>query len=498
MTTQESAPANELESLKASQLVDLEKAGLEPIGNIPVKRTREIAGSRIGIGFETLDRFMFNPEKVYPHLEELGAKWARVQTGWSRCETQKGVYDFAWLDKIVDRLISIGVQPFFSVSFGNKLYMPDAPHESAVGCVPLYYGEEVRAAWQKYVRALARHFKGRITFWEIWNEPNIPQFWRPKAPDGGDYAELVRLTSLPIRGEIADAQIVGGAMSCLNPSFLEKALQNGMAEWIDIFSFHPYQSVPEYNLQNMYDVIRRLLDRYAGGKPIRIWQGENGCPSQTEGHNDDWFGVYDMDEVVQAKWVARRILVDLKVGFDRALYFHATDLMEQPYRQSGGEVKKPVMMGLIHGKVYRPKYSFEVLRRICSLFDDETERQELFYKISELDPRAPQQSSLMSSPYCASFVRHGAPLFAYWLAEDPQKKTPSRQIDLTVWWDSDLRLDAPILLDLMTGGVYDVSRQGRPFVWDGAVIGQQFRLPLADYPFVLTDRAVLDGQPSPK
>jgi hypothetical protein len=56
----------------------------------------------LGIGFETLDRKFFDPKPTYEPLEKLGIKWARVQTGWSRCETTKGKYDFAWLDEIVD------------------------------------------------------------------------------------------------------------------------------------------------------------------------------------------------------------------------------------------------------------------------------------------------------------------------------------------------------------------------------------------------------------
>ncbi len=456
--------------------------------------TAQIASSRIGVGFETLDRFMFDPERTYPHLAVLGAKWARVQTGWSRCETVKGVYDFAWLDVIVDKLRAIGVQPFFSITFGNQLYMPDAPHESAVGYAPLYYGDEVREAWLAYVRALSAHFRGRVDHWEVWNEPNIPQFWHPRKPCGREYAELVRITADAVRSAIPAAIIIGGAMSKLDPHFLEESLKAGMAGDIDVFSFHPYQLVPEHNLQNMYDLVRRLLDRYGKGRRIAIWQGENGCPSQTAGHNDDWLGVYDMDQVTQAKWIARRILIDLKIGFDLALYFHAVDLMDRPYRQAGNKINKPVMMGLLHGKRYEPKYSFEVLRRICSLFDGESERRELYTRFAEVDNQKPCQSGLLASVQCASFARRGAPLFAYWLSEDPQQKIQPVEIDLTVWWDSDLRMDRPVFLDLLTGRVHDAAARGEDFVLDGAVVGRRFRLPLTDYPLVLTDASLLPLQ----
>lgn len=352
--------------LKREQLTDFAARGMPAIGAMPVRKTTDIASSKIGVCFETLNRFMFDPERVYPLMAELGSKWARVQTGWNRCEVEPGKYDFAWLEELVDKLLAVGVEPFFSVSFGNKLYMPDVPHESAVGHVPLYYGDSVRVAWDNYVRALADCFRGRVRHWKVWNEPN---------------------------------------------------------------------------LQNMHDLVRRLLKQYSGGKVIDVWQGENGCPSQTEGHNDDWLGLYATDQVVQAKWVARRILVDLKTGFDMALYFHVIDLMGRPYRQAGGEEKMPVMMGLINGATYEPKYSFEVFQRVCSLFDDASERRELFYRFMNPDEKNPQQSAILATPMAVSFVRDGVPF-------------------------------------------------GEPFICDDANVGTRFRLPLTDYPLVLTDRSL--------
>jgi hypothetical protein len=476
--------------LKREQLTDLSKRGMPVLGSMPVRKTTEIQSSKIGVGFETLDRFMFEPERVYPLLEKLGAKWARVQTGWSRCELEPGVFNFSWLEEIVDQLLAVGVEPFFSITFGNQLYMPDVPHESAVGHVPLYYGDGVRAAWDNYVRALAKCFRGRVRYWEVWNEPNIPQFWHPSKPNGAAYAELVKVTAAAVRASIPDAKIVGGAMSKMDPPFLEAALKAGLAESIDVFSFHPYQSVPEVNLQNMHDLVRRMLKQYSGGKDIDVWQGENGCPSQTKGHNDDWLGLYATDQVVQAKWVARRILADLKTGFDLALYFHAVDLMGRPYRQAGGEVKMPVMMGLINGATYEPKYSFEVFQRVCSLFDDASEPRELFYRFMNPDEKNPQQSAVMATPMAVSFVRDGVPLLAFWNTEDPQQKKAARDMDLIFWADSDLSFENPVLVDLMTGQIHDVAAFGEPFICDDANVGTRFRIPLTDYPLVLTDQSL--------
>lgn len=469
---------------------------LEAIATLtPATSTTDIRGSKIGVGFETLDREMFTPNRVYPHLACLGAKHARVQTGWNRCETQQGVFDFNWLDDIVDSLLEIGVQPIFCVSYGNQLYMTDLPPNSAVGGVPLYYGEDVIAAWQRYVAALVGHFRSRIKYWEVWNEPNIKVFWFDRPISGKDYAELVRITALQIRSYAPEAKIVGGALSQADTAFLEEALDAGMAEHLDVVSFHPYQAVPEHNLSSMYQAVSSLLRQYAPNRRIQIWQDENGFPSQTTGHNDQWLKVYDVDEVIQAKWVARRILSDLATGFDRTFYFHTTDLMERPYVQAGGEERPPVLMGLLHGRTYKPKVSFDVMRRLCTLFDNRSKSHDILIKFADAEPRNLTTSDLMSSPRAITFVRDGRPLIAYWLSEDPQHRCPIRSIEVKMWWDSRLVLERPVLADLLTGIVYALPPE-RDYS-ASKMLKSPLVLPLADYPLIITDASILDISPMP-
>lgn len=476
---------NQPQEERISTTVDFSRYGMTPSGEWTPSGNGSVTSSRIGIGFETLDRFMFDPEATYPYLARLGVHWVRVQTGWCRCEKEKGVYDFRWLDQVVDRLRAMGMEILFSVTYGNPLYMSDATHPSAVGHVPIYYDDEVKAAWLAYVDRLSAHFSHRVRFWEIWNEPNIAQFWHPGSPNGADYAELVKVTVPPIKRNAPNAFIVGISTCGISPVFLEEALKAGVGEWIDACSFHPYQAVPEDNLQTMHDATVYLLKKYAPGRDIEIWQGENGCPSQQETH--EVFPVYNMDELIHAKWVARRVMIDLKVDFARTFYFHIVDLMDMPYRLSDGAPGKPLMMGLLHGKKYTPKQAYQVFRRICSLFDDQSKRIDLFACFYHTDSEQPSQCGILGSPACVSFERNGFPILAYWLTEDPQQAIPDLEIDLG-FWTGDLSLKSPVILDPLTGNYYPAENKRCPFKG-----GNKFRLPLADYPLILTDAKALKG-----
>ena len=52
---------------------------LQKIGKLAPKAAAEVPASRLGIGFEKLDRAVFDPEKAYDKLGKIGVKWVRIQ-----------------------------------------------------------------------------------------------------------------------------------------------------------------------------------------------------------------------------------------------------------------------------------------------------------------------------------------------------------------------------------------------------------------------------------
>ena len=130
---------------------------LESVGKLRTLKSSKIQSSPLSVGFEVLDRKRFDPTKTYDHLGNLGVKWARCQTGWNRCEQTKGEFTFEWLDEIVNSLLKVGVQPWFNLGYGNKLYTPKKPDDTSVGWAPVFE-EEPRQAWLRFVGKLADHF----------------------------------------------------------------------------------------------------------------------------------------------------------------------------------------------------------------------------------------------------------------------------------------------------------------------------------------------------
>jgi hypothetical protein len=262
--------------------------GLERVGVLRPRDSLSIESSRCGVGCETLDRDLFDYRPVFPQMGELGVKWARLQTGWAKCETQKGEYDFAWLDDQVNCLLSYGIRPWFCVGFGNPIYTPAAAegYQTVTGQVPL--GDpETEQAWVSYVKALVAFFRDRVTHYEIWNEPENVRFWQDRPRTGASYARLFDLTVPAIKEAYPEAKIVAGGMTArvLAPegrAWVREFLRSiDDPTVIDVLTFHSYRYPPERDYEEEVQRLQALLAEF--NPRIRLWQGESGYPSVPSG-----------------------------------------------------------------------------------------------------------------------------------------------------------------------------------------------------------------------
>lgn len=344
------------------------------IGKVKPITSSENDDMTFGIGLEKLDRDIFDPRQTYDKIAALGVKRVRLQSGWMKTEQKRGVYDFKWLDDIVDNLLKRNLKPWLCVCYGNPLYTEMAKEVfGAVGCPPVKTETE-RVAWYNYCKALAKHYKGRISEFEIWNEPDGTYCWRT-GENGTEYGNMVIDSAKAIRSEIKDAKIFAGSFACrAKLDWFIASFETGMGDYIDAFTYHDYCE-KETRVQHTVETYRCLIDRY--NPKIKLIQGEVGAPSSSRGHGALNEGHWTEER--QAKMLARRIIVELTNNLEFISWFTTVDMVEalNGLNQDKASYLDYGYFGVLsadfdeNGKsvgTYHPKKSYYTLQNVVSIF----------------------------------------------------------------------------------------------------------------------------------
>lgn len=117
--------------------------------------------------------------------------------------------------------------------------------------------------------------------WQIWNEPNLPAYWEPRA-DARAYARLLAATAGAIHRGDPHAEVVGAGIPNSNQgipftTYVASLLRAGAARSFDSFAIHPYAADADATLTAV-TAARRMLDD-AGAGSAGLWVTELGWAS---------------------------------------------------------------------------------------------------------------------------------------------------------------------------------------------------------------------------
>ena len=287
-----------------------------------------------------------------------------MQAGWAKTEKVKGVYDWAWLDKIINDAHKRGLQPWLETAYGNLMYKGGGGMTLSGG-IPT--SVEALAAWDKWVAALVTRYKDKVTDWEVWNEPNFGDNELNK-PEQIAFFNI--RTAEIIKSIQPKAKISGLAMGHIDLEyadiFFKTIHQKGKMGLFDNMTYHDYVYNPDGNYGTVMD-LRRVLDKYAPS--VKLRQGENGSPS-FKGDGRGAIGDYEWTELSQAKWNTRRMLGDLGHDIESSIL----GIIDMNYAGTNSPIKKLNVKGLIESdstkRAIRPKMAYYAMQNVAAIFDD--------------------------------------------------------------------------------------------------------------------------------
>ncbi len=455
------------------------------IGKIKIKNSSDVKFSRLGLGFEKLDRGAFDPEKAYDKVADLGVKWIRIQSGWQRTEKEKGVYDFTWLDDIVDNLLKRGLKPWLCLAYGNGLYTEEAKkYYGAAGCPPLYTDEE-KLGWSNYVTAITTHYKGRIELYEVWNEPDGIWAWK-YGVNAEEYGKFALDTAKAIKAGDPNSKVVAGVTSGDDLAYMDNMFKTGIGEYMDYFSYHIY-TWNEYDIFKRVNALRAVCNHY--NPSIKLIQGESGAPSRSDGRGALRSGAWTPKK--QAKLCARHLMVDLMTEAVFTSYFTTVDMAEalrgtiddkSSHMDFGyfGILSADFNENGISVGEYTPKPSYTTLQTVSSVFSEEFEVCTLPINIKHEYSERIFGEEVKSNIISCGFKReNGTSAFAYWYSSDLMTTDFESTVTLQVLpFGQEIRI-----IDIMDGNIYKIPDEMIEKNDDALTLKN---IPIKDTPLLLT------------
>ena len=291
-------------------------------------------------GAATLDTSIVAPEYFGMHIHTSDADWPDAALGvrgvriwdsgaplgapggaqWADVNFAPGQYDWSVLDAHVARASARGADILYTLG-RTPLWASARPNEAT----PYGPGQAAEPAnvqhWRDWVGAVATRYRGVIRHWEIWNEPNDPNFYT------GTVQTLVTLAqeAHALLKSIDPSNVV------LSPSpydvgYLERYLELGGGAFADVIGYHFYlgELDPEYAYTSYIPNVWLALQRQgAANKPL--WNTEAG-----------WALLSPFSAERQVGLVARSNLLARAAGAQR-FFWYSWD----PHAPSGVEVAQP-------------------------------------------------------------------------------------------------------------------------------------------------------------
>lgn len=243
-----------------------------------------------------------------------GGTWLRMPMSWLVAEPTRGSFDWTRLDRVVDAardrglkvLGVLGSTPGWASTSGSPAAPPDDPSDFGT-----------------FASAAARHFKGRVRHWEVWNEPNFEAFFTGTARD---YAALLEEAHDAVSAVQPRATVVLGGLARFllgrserPATFLRDVYAAGGGSHFDVLGVHPYvqAAFTELDEVTVWDEVieaRRVM-KEQGHSRRKVWMTEVGWSTWLGGWTQDRAADQAMELLARAastRWIGLTIMYSIQ------------------------------------------------------------------------------------------------------------------------------------------------------------------------------------------
>ena len=216
----------------------------QPLVSIGAPQTVSTNNLKIGVHTRLTDEVEeWKIQRTLQMVREMGATWIVEYFPWAYSEPRKGRFDFAHADMVVNHARAQGLTVIARIDLAPDWARPaNSPSQLLL--------PERFEDYGNFVYAFVRHFKGRIRYLQIWNEPNLTNEWGGRAPDPVGYTQLLRVAYRRAKEADPDVIVLAGALSptvendgvraLSDLDFLAAMYAAGAKPYFDALAIHAY------------------------------------------------------------------------------------------------------------------------------------------------------------------------------------------------------------------------------------------------------------------
>lgn len=262
-----------------------------------------------------------------------GIRWLRFDVDWSVVEATRGQQNWSAIDRLVDRARARGLNLLGIVTY--------TPAWARVAGTSDSHGRPADpATFATFAKQAAERYNGKVATWEIWNEPNLVNFFRP-APNADAYVQLLSAAAQAIRSVQPGAMILNGGLApavddgtnIAPTTYVQQLYQRGAQQYFDALSVHPYSwpalpsdaSTQSWNTFYRMRFMRDTMVQY-GDSATEIWATEFGAPT---GRASDAVSAQRQADIIRDGIAEARRLGYVDKVFVYTLRNHGTNLSDR-------------------------------------------------------------------------------------------------------------------------------------------------------------------------
>lgn len=172
------------------------------------------------------------------------------------------------------------------------------------------------ADFARYCGILAERYRGRISAYQIWNEPNLSREWGDRVPDAAGYVALLQACAEAIRAADPDAILISAGLAPTGTNdatalpddvYLQAMYNAGFQRFVDVVGMHaPGYSAPDvppedgagghrfFTFRRIEDLRRLMVANGDAARQVALL--EVGWTTDENNPDYSWFAVSEAEQ----------------------------------------------------------------------------------------------------------------------------------------------------------------------------------------------------------